>query len=97
MPNQNDIRQAITDQIISALESGNVLLWRCPKPGPHRQPRTSLSVTGSPTLSPANTPLPPLRLYASRPRGRGHTDQKPEQRSQDHPQSTHQKPPFGLV
>ena len=59
MPNQNDIRQAITDQIISALESGNVLLWRCPKPGPHRQPRTSLSVTGSPTLSPANTPLPP--------------------------------------
>jgi hypothetical protein len=58
MPNQNDIRQAITNQIISALESGNVLLWRCPEPGPHRQPRTSLSVTGSPTLSPANTPLP---------------------------------------
>ena len=38
MPNQNDIRQAITNQIISALESGNVLLWRCPEPGPHRQP-----------------------------------------------------------
>jgi len=38
MPNQSDIRQAITNQIISALESGNVLLWRCPEPGPHRQP-----------------------------------------------------------
>ena len=58
MPNQNDIRQAITNQIITALESGNLLLWRCPEPGPHRQPRTSLSVTGCPTLSPANTPLP---------------------------------------
>ena len=33
MPNQNDVRQAITNQIIPpALESGNVLLWRCPEP-----------------------------------------------------------------
>ena len=30
MANQNDIRQAITDQIISALESGNVPPWRRP-------------------------------------------------------------------
>jgi antirestriction protein ArdC len=30
MPNQNDIRQAITDSIISALESGNVPPWRRP-------------------------------------------------------------------
>ena len=30
MPNQNDIRQAITNQIISALESGNVPPWRRP-------------------------------------------------------------------
>jgi hypothetical protein len=97
MPNQNDIRQAITDQIISALESGNVLLWRCPKPGPHRQPRTSLSVTGSPTLSPSEHTLAALRLDRSRLGRPGHTDQKPEQRSQDHPRSTHQKPPFGLV
>jgi antirestriction protein ArdC len=34
MPNQNDIRQAITDQIISALETGNIPPWRRPwKPG----------------------------------------------------------------
>jgi antirestriction protein ArdC len=30
MPNQSDIRKAITDQIISALESGNVPPWRRP-------------------------------------------------------------------
>jgi antirestriction protein ArdC len=30
MPNQNDIRKAITDQIISALESGNIPPWRRP-------------------------------------------------------------------
>ena len=30
MPNQNDIRQAITNQIISALESGSVPPWRRP-------------------------------------------------------------------
>ena len=30
MPNQNDIRQAITNQIIEALESGNVPPWRRP-------------------------------------------------------------------
>ena|SRR5208337_1235438 len=30
MPNQNDIRQAITNQIISALESGPVPPWRRP-------------------------------------------------------------------
>jgi antirestriction protein ArdC len=30
MPDQNDIRQAITNQIISALESGNVPPWRRP-------------------------------------------------------------------
>ena len=30
MPNQNDIRQSITAQIISALESGNVPPWRRP-------------------------------------------------------------------
>src|SRR5271157_2169356 len=30
MPNQNDIRQAITNQIISALESGSVPSWRRP-------------------------------------------------------------------
>ena len=30
MPNQNDIRQAITNQIIAALESGSVPPWRRP-------------------------------------------------------------------
>jgi len=30
MPNQNDIRQAITNQIIGALESGSVPPWRRP-------------------------------------------------------------------
>jgi antirestriction protein ArdC len=30
MPNQNDIRQAVTDQIIAALESGSVPPWRRP-------------------------------------------------------------------
>ena len=30
MANQNDIRQAITNQIIGALESGNVPPWRRP-------------------------------------------------------------------
>ena len=30
MPTQNDIRQTITNQIISALESGNVPPWRRP-------------------------------------------------------------------
>ncbi len=30
MPSQNDIRQSITDQIIAALESGNVPPWRRP-------------------------------------------------------------------
>ena len=30
MPSQNDIRQAITNQIITALESGKVPPWRRP-------------------------------------------------------------------
>ena len=30
MPNQTDIRQAITNQIIAALESGSVPPWRRP-------------------------------------------------------------------
>ena len=30
MPSQNDIRQAITNQIIAALESGSVPPWRRP-------------------------------------------------------------------
>ena len=30
MPNQNDIRQAITNQIIAPLESGSVPPWRRP-------------------------------------------------------------------
>jgi len=30
MANQNDVRQAITNQIISALESGSVPPWRRP-------------------------------------------------------------------
>ena len=96
MPTQTDIRQAITNQIISALESGNVLLWRCPEPGPHGSPDL-LERHWQPDLEPCEESLAALRLDASRPRGRGHTDQKPEQRSQDHPQSTHQKPPLGLV
>src|SRR5271166_4439136 len=50
-----------------------------------------------PDLEPNEHTLAALRLDVSRPGRPGHTDQKPEHRSQDHPRSTHRTPSFALV